>query len=161
MFFFFTYLSYLIDRVHTSHVYVCICTYICVCIYIYIVHTYIYSTYIHIHICVCVYKLAAGESPGDTWDVNPLEVQDDLAGIGVPELEDDVLGHLAVLPCDVALRREAVLLVRVDRLHHRAVAEMAVVLLGDLDEVQDAELRVAHAVVLGEGVLVKHFLRAG
>ncbi len=125
-------------------------------------YMYVYA-YIYIYVCVCVYmyKLAAEESPGDTWDVNPLEVQDDLAGIGVPELEDDVLGHLAVLPCDVALRREAVLHVRVDRLHHRAVAEMAVVLLGDLDEVQDAELRVAHAVVLGEGVLVKHFLRAG
>jgi len=89
-----------------------------------------------------------------------VQVQDELAGLGVPEPEHDVLGDLAVLPRDVALGGEAVVLLRVDRLHHRAVGDVAQVPLGDLHEVQDAELGVAHAVVLGEGVMVEEFLTA-
>lgn len=86
-------------------------------------------------------------------------MQDELAGLGVPELEHDVLGDLAVLPRDVALGGEAVAaLLREDRLHHRAVGDVAEVLLGDLHEVEDAELGVAHAVVLGERVMVEEFL---
>ena len=101
------------------------------------------------------------DSPRDAGDADPVQVQDELAGLGVPELEHDVLGDLAVLPRDVALGGEAVVLLRVDRLHHRAVGDVAQVPLGDLHEVQDAELGVAHAVVLGEGVMVEEFLTYG
>lgn len=99
-----------------------------------------------------------GGSPRDAGDADPAQVQDELAGLGVPELEHDVLGDLAVLPRDLALGGEAVVLVWVDRLHHRAVVDVAQVLLGDLHEVEDAELGVAHAVVLGERVMVEEFL---
>lgn len=84
-------------------------------------------------------------------------MQDDLAGLGVPQLQDNVLRDLAVFPCDVALSREAVLLVRVDRLHHCVIRDIAQVLLGDLDKVEDAELCIAHAVILGESIMVKDF----
>jgi hypothetical protein len=95
---------------------------------------------------------------GDAGDANPLEVQDELTGVGVPEPERDVLGDLAVLPRDVALGGQAVGLLRVDRLHHGAVRDVAQVMLGGLHEIQDAELGVAHAVVLGERVLVEDLL---
>jgi hypothetical protein len=86
-------------------------------------------------------------------------VQDELAGVGVPQPEHDVLGDLAVLPRDVALCGQAVSLLRVDRLHHGAVGDVAQVMLGGLYEVQDAELGIAHAVVLGERVLVEDLLK--
>lgn len=98
-------------------------------------------------------------SPCDAGDADPLQVQDELAGVGVPEPEHDVLGDLAVLPRDVALGCEAVAFLRVDRLHHSAVRDVAQVLLGCLHEIQDAELGVAHAVVLGERVLVEDLLK--
>jgi hypothetical protein len=85
-------------------------------------------------------------------------VQDELSGLGVPELEHHVLGDLAVLPRDVALGGEAAALLRADRLYHRAVGDVAQVLLRDLHEVEDAELGVAHAVVLGERVVVEESL---
>jgi len=92
----------------------------------------------------------------ETWDANPLQVHDYLAGLGVPQLEEDVLGDLAILPFDVALGCQAVVLVRVDCLHHRAIGEaVQVVLHGDFDKVEDAELCVAHAVILGESIMVK------
>lgn len=92
------------------------------------------------------------------WDVNPLQVQDDLAGLGVPQLQDNVLGDIAVFPCDVALGREAVVVVRMECLHHRVIRDIAVVLHGDLHKVKDTELCVAHAVILGESIMVKDFL---
>jgi hypothetical protein len=47
-------------------------------------------------------------SPCDARDANPLVVQDELTGVGVPEPEHDVLGDLTVLPRDVALGGQAV-----------------------------------------------------
>lgn len=93
----------------------------------------------------------------ETWDAYPLQVQDELAGLGVPQPQDNVLGNLAFLPYDLALGREAVLVLRVDRLHHCAVRDIGQVLLGDLDEVEDGELCIAHAVILGESIMVKDF----
>jgi hypothetical protein len=98
------------------------------------------------------------DSPRDAGDVDPGQAQDEIAGLGVPEPEQDVLGDLAVLARDVAVGGEAAALLRVDRLHHRAVGDVAQVLLGDLHEVEDGELGVAHAVVLGERVMVEEFL---
>lgn len=100
------------------------------------------------------------KSPCHAWDVNPLQVQDDLTGVGVPQLQDNVLRDLALFPCDVALGPlggEAVVLVRVDRLHNRVVRDISEVLPGDLDEVEDVELCIAHAVILGESIMVKDF----
>ena len=93
-----------------------------------------------------------------TWDANPLQVQDYLAGLGVPQLQENVLGDLAILPFDVALGCQAVVIVRVHRLHHRAIGEAAVVLGGDFDKVEDGELCVTHAVILGESIMVKDVL---
>lgn len=55
----------------------------------------------------------------------------------------------------MALGCQAVVLIRVERLHHRAIGEAVQVLLGDFDKVEDAELCVAHAVILGESIVVK------
>lgn len=97
------------------------------------------------------------KSPCHAWDVNPLQVHDDLASVGVPQLQVDILRDLPIFPCDVAVGREAVVLFRVERLHHRVITDMAQVLHGDLDEVKDAELCIAHGVILGESVMVKDF----
>lgn len=91
----------------------------------------------------------------EAWDADPLQVHDYLAGLGVPELQEEVLADLAVLPLDAALGRQAVVVVGVEGLHHRAIGHAGQVLLGDLDKVEDAELRVAHAVVLGESIMVE------
>lgn len=90
--------------------------------------------------------------------MDPFELEVHHAGVNVPELEEDVLHHLAVLPDDVALVGEAAVLAGTHGAHHGAAADVLQVHLDDLHQRLDVELRVAHPVVFAERVLVEHLL---
>ena len=95
-----------------------------------------------------------------TWDADPSELQVHDAGLDIPELEEEVLHHLAVLPDDVALVRQAAVTAGANGADHGAAADVLQVHLDDLHQRLDVELRVAHLVVFAEGVLVEDLLRS-
>lgn len=83
----------------------------------------------------------------------------DEAGVDVPELEEDVLHSVAVLPDDVALVGEAaVLAAGAHGADDGAAADVLQVHLYDLHQRLDVELGVPHPVVLAERVLVENLL---
>ena len=86
----------------------------------------------------------------------------DDAGVDVPELEQEVLHDLAVVPDDVALVGEAaVLAAGAHGADDGAAADVLQVHLYDLHQRLDVELRVSHHVVLAERVLVEYLLYDG
>jgi len=83
----------------------------------------------------------------------------DDAGVDVPELEEDVLDDLSVVPDDVALVGEAaVLAAGAHGADDGAAADVLQVHLYHLHQRLDVELRVPHHVVLAERVLVENLL---